>query len=71
VKAKSDIYAFIRDLAAKGLAVVLISSELEEIIGMCDRVMVMKDGRIVGEVEGERINEEEIMYYATGIKGGL
>lgn len=71
IKAKSDIYAFIRGLAAKGLAVVLISSELEEIIGMCDRVMVMKDGRIVGEVEGERINEEEIMYYATGIKGGL
>jgi ribose transport system ATP-binding protein len=70
VKAKSDIYAFIRDLAAKGLAVVLISSELEEIIGMCDRVMVMKDGRIVGEVEGDRIGEEEIMYYATGIKGG-
>jgi ribose transport system ATP-binding protein len=70
VKAKGDIYAFIRDLAAKGLAVMLISSELEEIIGMCDRVMVMKDGRIVGEVEGDRINEEEIMYYATGIKGG-
>ena len=71
VKAKSDIYAFIRDLAAKGLAVMFISSELEEIIGMCDRVAVMKDGRIVGELEGERINEEEIMYYATGIKGGL
>jgi ribose transport system ATP-binding protein len=70
VKAKGDIYAFIRGLAAKGMAVVLISSELEEIIGMCDRVMVMKDGRIVGEVEGDRINEEEIMYYATGIKGG-
>jgi ribose transport system ATP-binding protein len=71
VKAKSDIYAFIRDLAAKGLAVMFISSELEEIIGMCDRVAVMKDGRIVGELEGEGINEEEIMYYATGIKGGL
>jgi ribose transport system ATP-binding protein len=71
IKAKGDIYAFVRDLAAKGLAVMFISSELEEIIGMCDRVMVMKDGRIVGEVEGDRINEEEIMYYATGIKGGL
>jgi ribose transport system ATP-binding protein len=71
VKAKSDIYAFIRKLADEGLAVMFISSELEEIIGMCSRVIVMKEGRIQGELEGEKINEEEIMYYATGIKGGL
>jgi len=71
VKAKSDIYAFIRGLADKGLAIMFISSELEEIIGMCDRVVVMKEGRIQGELTGSGVNEEEIMYYATGIKGGL
>jgi len=71
VKAKSDIYAFIRKLADEGLAVMFISSELEEIIGMCTRVVVMKEGRVVGQVEGDRINEEDIMYLATGITGGL
>ncbi|MFA5852157.1 MAG: ATP-binding cassette domain-containing protein, partial [Spirochaetales bacterium] len=71
VKAKRDIYAFIRRLADEGIAVMFISSELEEIIGMCDRVIVMKEGRVQGELEGDRINEEEIMYYATGIKGGF
>ena len=71
VKAKSDIYSFIRSLADRGLAVMFISSELEEIIGMCTRVVVMKEGRIVGQVEGEHINENEIMFYATGITGGL
>ncbi len=70
VKAKSDIYAFIRALADSGIAVMFISSELEEIIGMCGRVIVMREGRAVGELSGDRINEEEIMYYATGIKGG-
>jgi ribose transport system ATP-binding protein len=71
VKAKSDIYAFIRGLADKGMAVMFISSELEEIIGMCGRVIVMKEGKVQGELEGDRINEEEIMFYATGVKGGL
>ena len=71
VKAKSDIYAFIRELADRGIAVLFISSELEEIIGMCERVIVMREGRAVGELAGDGINEEEIMYYATGIKGGL
>jgi ribose transport system ATP-binding protein len=71
VKAKRDIYAFIRRLADEGIAVMFISSELEEIIGMCGRVIVMKEGRVQGELDGDRINEEEIMYYATGVKGDL
>jgi ribose transport system ATP-binding protein len=71
VKAKRDIYAFIRRLADEGIAVMFISSELEEIIGMCGRVIVMKEGRVQGELEGDRINEEEIMFHATGVKGGL
>jgi ribose transport system ATP-binding protein len=58
-------------MADEGIAVMFISSELEEIIGMCSRVIVMKDGRVQGELDGDRINEEEIMYYATGVKGDL
>lgn len=71
VKAKHDIYAFISELADSGLSVIFISSELEELIGMCGRVLVMKEGRIAGELSGSEISEEEIMYFATGIKGGL
>jgi len=71
VKAKRDIYNFVRELAQSGLSVIFISSELEEIIGMADRVLIMRGGRIVGELPSEKLSEEEIMYFATGIKGGL
>jgi ribose transport system ATP-binding protein len=69
VYAKREIYDFIHELVASGISCILISSELEEIIGMSNRVAVMRDGRISGVVEGGHINEEEIMYYATGVKG--
>ena len=68
VAAKQEIYRFLSDLAAKGTALILISSELEEIIGMCDRVLVMREGRIVGELEGDAVQEREIMYLATGLQ---
>ena len=71
VKAKRDIYAFLRELADRGIAVMFISSELEEIIGMSSRVIVMREGRVAGELTGDGINEEEIMLYATGIKGAM
>ncbi len=67
VSAKHEIYVFIHDLARKGISCLFISSELEEIIGMCGRVLVMRDGRVAGELEGDAVNEEEIMYYATGV----
>lgn len=70
IKAKRDIYLFIRELADAGISVIFISSELEEIIGMCDRVLVMRSGKIVGELMAGQLSEEEIMYFATGIKGG-
>jgi len=70
VKSKQDIYIFIHELAASGLSVIFISSELEEIIGMCDRVLIMRAGRIVGELRSDKLSEEEIMYFATGVKGG-
>jgi ribose transport system ATP-binding protein len=44
---------------------------MEEIIGLCSRVYVMREGAIAGELEGEHINEEEIMFAATGLRGNL
>ena len=65
VGAKSEIYRIINDLAASGVAIVVISSELPEIIGICDRVVVMREGVITGECSGEDINQERIMTLAT------
>ena len=68
VNAKKEIYHFINSLVTQGVSCILISSELEEIIGLCTRVLVMREGRIAGEMEGEHINEEEIMFSAAGVK---
>lgn len=67
VSAKHEIYVFLNKLVSEGISCVLISSELEEIIGMCNRVAVMREGRIVGVLEGADINEETIMFHATGV----
>ncbi len=67
VSAKQEIYQFIHDLVEKGISCIFISSEMEELIGMCNRVVVMKDGHITGILGGEDITEEKIMLYATGI----
>lgn len=69
VGAKSDIYAIMDDLAAQGIAIIMISSELNEIINMCDRVLVMAHGRITGELVHEDFSQERIMQYATTIEG--
>ena len=68
VNAKSEIYHFVRSLAQSGIACLVISSELEEIIGLCTRVLVMRSGKIAGELTGDEINEETIMLYATGLQ---
>jgi ribose transport system ATP-binding protein len=65
---KAQIYHWIADLAARGLICIVISSELPEIIGLCHRVIVMRSSRIVANLEGDLINEDEIMLYATGVK---
>ncbi|MDZ7672819.1 MAG: sugar ABC transporter ATP-binding protein [Halanaerobiales bacterium] len=70
VNAKMEIFNFIQELVKSGISVIFISSELEEIIGMCSRVVVMRSGKITGILEGDHINEEEIMYHATGVKRG-
>lgn len=69
VGTKQQIYQFIAGLAAAGKAVVVISSEMQEVIGLCHRVVVMRAGRIAGVLSGDEITEEEIMLYATGVKG--
>lgn len=71
VSAKQEIYRFIRSLADRGLSCIFISSEQEEIIGMCHRVIVMKEGKVMGILEGEKINEQEIVYLATGVREGV
>ncbi|MBF9016915.1 MULTISPECIES: sugar ABC transporter ATP-binding protein [unclassified Oceanispirochaeta] len=68
INAKSEIYQFINQLTEQGFSLIVISSELEEIIGLCTRVYVLREGKIAGELTGEQINEEEIMFYATGVK---
>ncbi len=70
IGAKSEIYRLIDDLAKKGIGVIVISSELAEIIGVCDRVLVMREGEIVGEVggpDGRPITQENIMALAAGV----
>ncbi|MGR3662729.1 MAG: sugar ABC transporter ATP-binding protein [Paracoccaceae bacterium] len=68
VGTKQQIYHFIAALAAEGLSVILISSEMQEIIGLSHRVVVMREGRIMGVLTGEDINENEIVRYAAGLK---
>ncbi|GGA38884.1 sugar ABC transporter ATP-binding protein [Pelagibacterium lentulum] len=65
VGAKAEIYHLMRELTEKGYAIIMISSELPEIIGMCDRVCVFKGGRIVRELEGDAITPENVMKHAT------
>ena len=66
VGAKSEIYALMDRLASDGVAILMISSDLEEILGMSDRVVVLHEGRLAGELPRERMTEEAIMHLATG-----
>ncbi|MDQ3315900.1 MAG: sugar ABC transporter ATP-binding protein [Actinomycetota bacterium] len=68
VGAKSEIYRLIDDLAKKGKAILLISSELEEVLSMSDRVVVMREGRITGEFGRGEANQQVVMTAATGGK---
>jgi ribose transport system ATP-binding protein len=70
IGAKSEIYRIIDELAQRNIGVIVISSELPEIIGICDRVLVMREGHIEGEVggpTGRPITQENIMAYAAGV----
>jgi len=66
VGAKSEIHKLLRELANDGIGVILISSELNEIIGMADRVLVMREGEICAEIQQDEIDSTNIMHYASG-----
>ena len=65
VGAKYEIYSIIGRLAQEGKTIIVVSSEMPELIGICDRIMVMCEGRITGIVEGEDMNQEKIMELST------
>ncbi|MDI3543464.1 MAG: ribose transport system ATP-binding protein, partial [Candidatus Atribacteria bacterium] len=66
VGAKVEVYKLINELAHQGLGVIMISSEMMEIIGMCDRAAVMHRGKMIGILERDELTEENIMRLATG-----
>ncbi|WP_435928144.1 sugar ABC transporter ATP-binding protein [Dryocola sp. BD613] len=68
VGAKSEIYRIMSQMAKQGVAILMISSELPEVVGMSDRVYVMREGSIAGELRGTDITQESIMTLATGVE---
>ncbi len=68
VGARSDIYALLRELAAAGVGIIMISSDLQEVMGLSDQVLVMRNGRIAAEFPRESATEERIIAAATGVE---
>jgi len=66
VGAKVEVYRLINSLVDRGSIVIIVSSELPEILGMCDRVLVMHEGKITADLPREEASQEVIMKYATG-----
>jgi ABC-type sugar transport system ATPase subunit len=66
VGAKAEIHALIEDLVSEGIGIILISSELPELLAMSDRVLVMRKGRVVAELDGKRATKEEVIKFAAG-----
>ena len=66
VGSKSEIYRIVNQLAGEGVSVILVSSELPEVINMCDRVYIMSEGHIRGEISRSEFSQEKIMDYAAG-----
>ena len=66
VGAKQEIYRLMEELAAQGVAILFVSSEMEEVLRMADRALVMHEGRITGELSREALSEEAVMHLATG-----
>ena len=67
VGAKSEIYRLLRQLAATGVGIIMISSDLPEVLGLSDRILVMREGRIAGEFSAEEATEEKVVACATGV----
>ena len=69
VGSKSEIYQIMDELTKQGVGIIMISSELPEVLGMSDRIMVMRQGRIVKELSRAEASEETVMQYAVGSAG--
>jgi len=67
IGARGEIYHRLRELAASGVAILMISSDLPEILGASDRILVMRNGRLVGELDAREASEEAVIAYATGL----
>jgi ABC-type sugar transport system ATPase subunit len=67
IGAKAEIYRLIRQIATQGVAVLMISSELPEVLGMSDRVVVLREGRVAGELSADDADERSVMALATGV----
>ncbi|MAV09266.1 MAG: D-xylose ABC transporter ATP-binding protein, partial [Verrucomicrobiales bacterium] len=66
IGSKQEIYRLMEELAASGVAVLFVSSEMEEVLGMADRALIMHEGAITGELSRDQLSEEAIMQLATG-----
>jgi ribose transport system ATP-binding protein len=66
IGAKQDIYSLMEELAARGVAILFVSSEMEEVLGMSDRTLVLHEGRLAGELRRDQLSEEAVMHLATG-----
>jgi simple sugar transport system ATP-binding protein len=66
IKAKTDLFTLIDDLARQGKGVIYASGEFAELVGLCDRICVLWDGRIVAELDGRQASEETLLLYSTG-----
>jgi ABC-type sugar transport system ATPase subunit len=66
IAAKADFYEHISKLAENGKAIIFISSEMQEVVGMCDRVLVLHEGKMIGELSDKEITQENIMHLAAG-----
>ncbi|MDB5553679.1 MAG: D-xylose transporter ATP-binding protein [Rhizobium sp.] len=67
VGAKSEIHKLLRDLARSGIGIIVISSELPELLGLCDRVLVIREGRLAGELDADEMSEEAVIRLASGV----
>ena len=67
IGSKNQIYALMNDLAKQGKAIIMISSEMAELLGMSDRVLVMHEGAVAGELQKEAFSQEEVLRIASGM----
>lgn len=70
IKAKAEIYNFLNELCKQGKAILIMSSESPELMGICNRILVMFDGKVVAELDGDNTSEEEIAFYTVQETGG-